>query len=189
MPTCRTRTTLRSRSDTGRVAPADRARQRCFHAPWVTLELQDVKSGAGGRAAEMIQRAEAAMAAVTVTMGHGTPPIPIDLEELPAVEESETPRKDGQIYLSQLPFSVTEKVTGCPRLHHQVLLLVGIDYKGRAIRVRRRQPRKPSAGKLQAPTFKPRGAKRKKSKASKARSVRKHEEMHGVHGVLSDFSG
>jgi len=43
----------------------------------------------------------------------------------------------------------------------EVLLLDGIDYKGRAIRVRRRQPRKPSAGKQQAPQFKPRGAKRK----------------------------
>ena len=48
----------------------------------------------------------------------------------------------------------------------EVLLLDGIDYKGRAIRVRRRQPRKPSAGKQQAPQFKPRGAKRKAALAT-----------------------
>ena len=57
-------------------------------------------------------------------------------------------------------------------LFFEVLLLDGIDYKGRVIRVRRRQPRKPSVGKQLAPQFKPRGAKRKAGSQAQAEAGR-----------------
>lgn len=154
--------------------------------------------GVSEGASEMIQRAEAAMARVaskgpagSTSKGQEKLKKKKKKKTVSPVEAAST-RNDGQIYLSQLPFSVSEEVlrkdfekfgevtrfffhrnasnkpagTAClfykdPAVADKVLLLDGIDYKGRAIRVRRRQPRKPSAGKQQAPQFKPRGAKRK----------------------------
>eukprot|EP00435_Cladocopium_sp_Y103_P040015 s116_g10.t2 len=179
------------------------------------LSSNDSEDGGSG-AAEMIQRAEAAMAGLEKGSAGPTSKGQEKLKKKKkkkTVQEAASSRnstclrqtrwigKDGQIYLSQLPFSVTEEVlrkdfekfgevsrfffhrsldawawmgnasnkpagTAClfykdPAVADKVLLLDGIDYKGRAIRVRRRQPRKPSAGKQQAPQFKPRGAKRK----------------------------
>eukprot|EP00434_Breviolum_minutum_P027515 symbB.v1.2.024330.t1/scaffold2294.1/size83139/2 len=70
----------------------------------------------------------------------------------------------------------------------KVILLDNIDYKGRCIRVRRRQPRKPSSGKQVRPQFKPRGAKNKADAATPQKEEKVEVSGEVLQPGVGDFS-
>ncbi|CAK9063666.1 Ferredoxin--NADP reductase [Durusdinium trenchii] len=137
-------------------------------------ELSSYSDGESAKSAEVSGQVKEMLNKVQLEKALAAEPEKLKKPKKPRVVE-EAPkagRRDGQIYLSQLPFSVTAEVlrgdfekfgalrlfyfhrdadgkflgTAClfyedPAVADKVILLDGINYKGRWIRVRRRQPR------------------------------------------------